>query len=318
MSTVAGKRGLFVAVNQGLVDFFADRRAGESAGSAAFRHHHHGVTRGFKGSVGRKPSDFIIAIPAVFDFRSAGFAAHLVAFNAGTFACAVIIGNIRTHGLLQHGEVLGAGEQFAANPGTGELLCDFAGAGSLHAVNQARVVECAAIGNRSGGQSHLQGGHGDGALADGNVGRITVSPSFALGVGQSGKLAGCFLTGQEAGFFSEKKLLPHLDDLLDAIAIDQRVLDEISVAGFFKGATKIVMARRCGILDSPPANDGNAGGILLFGRVQAVFQRRQAGDDLENGTGRITFLCGAVNERAGAGIEVAVPLFVANARGKSV
>ena len=89
------------------------------------------------------------------------------------------------------------------------------------------------------------------------------------------------------------ELARHPNDVLDPVVFRHRLVDEVIITGFLKCALKVIESRAGGILDAPPARLVAASALDMLAGVQTVFQCGQTGDNLENGAGRIAFLCGS-------------------------
>ena len=114
------------------------------------------------------------------------------------------------------------------------------------------------------------------------------------------------------------ELACHSDDVIGSMVFRYGLVDEIIIAGFFKCPLEVVEPRAGGIFDTAAANPIAPPALDMFGGVQAVFQSSQAGDDLENRTRGIAFLCGSEQQGRRPVCKVMVPKHVTDARCKFI
>ena len=274
------------------VNFLGHWAAGATSGGTAFHHHDHGVARRLEGGEAGEPGHFILHSVAL-DLGGARLAADLIIGNAGGSAGPFAVQNVIAHGGPDAGEVFGTGFQAAAHltgaNGAGGLFAE--GITRFEAIDQARVINSPAIGDRGHHHGQLQWGHRD-LLADAEVGQPSLGPALGSGLGGLRHPARPLFGGPQLDACLFAEVEPVGGGQQPVVSGVQSQLDEVGVGGSDEGATKVVGARRCGVLDLdvPAVIEALArfGGVGFDNLhpvwVQAVLQGCQGSHDLEGGT----------------------------------
>ena len=97
-------------------------------------------------------------------------------------------------------------------------------------------------------------------------------------------MAGCFLFWQKAYAFPKVELFSHIDDMLDAMLIGDRMMDKVGVARMLESPLKIMLMRDWlhGTIYRSAPDEIAAAALNVFCWVQSIFQGSKARDNLKN------------------------------------
>ena len=187
-------------------------------------------------------------------------------------------------------------------------------------VDEARLVDGAAVGDGHRDHGHLERRGEDVSLADGNVGGVAGAPALAWIIlsqpSGTGKDAGGNVVERKFRFLAEAEHPAHRVDLVDACGIAE--LEEVGVAGVLDRLTEILMTVRrllrlggedpalhvlVAVLDSARTVE------LLATDPRADARKR--GAELEGGAGRVG-VDGPVHERIGGVLGELLPVGLGN------